>query len=65
MGKRQRSRDRANRVISPELRLEHDLGQPGPFMVCRECNAPLSLYERIGSEDSARAGARRYLHALA
>jgi len=42
MGKRQRKRRRDGEITEPSD--TRSLGAPGPFMVCRECKEPLTLY---------------------
>ena len=46
MGKRERKRRRENEM--PESAGDRSLGAPGPFMVCRECREPLTVYTKNG-----------------
>ncbi len=64
MGKRQRRRNRqeTQRAQPPRRRR---LAVPGPFMICRECRAPLSLYSSADPDDESRDDQKnRYLHPL-
>lgn len=57
MGKRQRRRERAAAGTAREgASGRRQLGASGPFMVCRECNEPLTPYSRVladGTEERA------------
>ena len=61
MGKRQRRRDNAGSGSEPLT--DGDLGAPGPFMVCRECREPLSLYS-ITDPGGGPVKKVAYLHSL-
>ncbi|MFB7420791.1 hypothetical protein ACFC1L_40150 [Streptomyces sp. NPDC056210] len=63
MGKRGRRKAREAGEL-PEKKPQRRLGQPGAYMVCRECKAPLTLLSLIDREDESQEEKVAYTHPL-
>jgi hypothetical protein len=62
MGKRGRRKAREAGIEKPKVK--QNLGQMGPYMVCRECQNPLSLYSLVNMNDEKQEERIIYIHSL-